>query len=259
MAISLLAVFYFLLEVLLKPFLTSNQKAVSCQEADCVTSTADADASVCTEATARSTNFDEDCNSCESSFLVVNELSRTFLRNRNLILTDFVARSSPKDALELCQFLERHHTRSNLRSIVFRDTVHGSNYRRWLFKKTGLYRHVLNVADTMNIEVKFEASVEVSTDTMSPKAIVSLLEAFKVDADIKSLIFTGSLYYRDAMWIVNGLESLLQADRRHWKTVSLRRLQMVASSPVDARLARRSCRRALQKVASQRYISLQMD
>ena len=93
---------------------------------------------------------------------------------------------------------------------------------------------------------------------MSPSAIVSLLKALQVDVDVKSLIFTGSLYYRDAMRVVDSLQTLLQADQRHWKNISLQDLQFVASTSRNASLARRSCQLALLKVAKQRYIPIQM-
>ncbi|CAB9502564.1 expressed unknown protein [Seminavis robusta] len=249
MLASLVAMLCLLLELLQYPF-QRHQKTLD----DCA-DVSDLDDSVCSEGS----SVRSECSSCGDS-AIATELSRAFLKNRRLILTNFVARSTSKDVLELCELLEQYHQNSQkLRSITFRDIVHGANYRRWLFKKTSLYRRVLHVADQLNIEVQFEATVEICTECMSPKAMISLLDALKADADVKSVVLSGSLYFRDAMCVVGALRNLLANDHRHWQTVSLSGLHFAASRPMDAKMARKSCYRTLQKIAAQRYISVQMQ
>lgn len=253
MLASLAAAVILLLDFLLQPFRASKHKLVASTKKG---GACPHDASFCTTATVPTRcGADRACDSqheCLGGSVLISH-------DRRLILDDFVARASSKDILDLCQLLRRQKPGTGIRTLVFRDTVQGASYRRWLFKKTGLYRHVLNAAAQANIDVRFEATVEICADCMSPTAIVSLLCGLKADPDVKSLLFTGSLYYRDAMWMVSALQGLLKADQRHWRTVSLLNLHFMASNALDARLARKSCHRTLRKVAKQRYISIRMD
>lgn len=247
---------YLVLEFLLKPFQDTQQKIVEVADDRCDDEDDDDTASVCSDATE-----DENKVECHSCSLIQQVVSRASFRNGRLVLTNFIARSSPRDTMDLCRLLERHaQNNSGLRTIVFRDTVDGAGYRRWLFKKTGVYRHVLNVADELGLTVQFDATVEVCTQCLSTKAIAALLGALKVDADVKSVTIVGTLCYRDALDLVHhNLCDLLQADQRHWQTICLQGLQLTGtSSSRETALARKSCYRSLHRVATQRYIHVQM-
>ncbi|CAB9507794.1 expressed unknown protein [Seminavis robusta] len=190
---------------------------------------------------------------------------------RCLTLTNFVDRShGARDALALSQLLGMV-AQPSWRSIHFEDVVPGHRYRRWLFKKTGVYRYILRRSPhTAAIPpVTFYTRVEVDTTAMTPKAITSLLRELKKDLDVKSVSIRGKLKPRDAESVAIALVSLLN-DPRGWQTVEF---QVDMTSPAsddsssrqrqvqslrEAQLIEKVCKRALQKVAAERYITLEV-
>ncbi|CAB9502562.1 expressed unknown protein [Seminavis robusta] len=196
-------------------------------------------------------------NASYSSIASTATCSSSFFGGNRLFFEDFVANSTPQATLAWCEDLAVDGRRGKVRSITFEDTVIGSTYRRWLFKKTGVYRRILDVAKDLHIPVYFEATVEIDCDQMTPKSILSLLDAIKTDPDVKSVVFSGSMHYSIVLEIAKAVTDLLTHDDRHWKQVHLG-IHFDAPTPKDAQLAQRVFQRALKKIASERYITLQV-
>jgi hypothetical protein len=194
-----------------------------------------------------SSSLSLDDSECEDLPVSTTSTSQT------LLLEDFVNRSKDaRDALALGQFLQ---TQSRWTSLHLEDTVDGRTYRRWLYKKTGIYRHILNTAANAKLSVTFSGTVEIDANQMPPKAITSLLREVQKDLDIQSLVIRGTLSPRQAEMVAMALVSLLSQDKRGWQTIHWQ-VQVTAEhahQQREAQLVDRVCQRALQKVANQRY------
>ena len=183
-----------------------------------------------------------------------------FCNGRETVLTlhDFVEQSSAQDRLALAEALESSTKTATERTIQFVDTVPGNAYRRWQFKKTGVYRHILKVAKTCGISVQFDTKAVVTNDSMSFKALVSLLEELKKDCEVTTLYLdAGVLHPVELERITMALVTLLKCDDRVWESLQVR--AHVLGNNREAQMVSKVCQRALEKVAREHYVPMRMS
>jgi hypothetical protein len=144
-------------------------------------------------------------------------------RVTKITFRDFVERSETNDIRFLAEILD--HTRP-WRLVKFADKIDGSDYRRWLFKKGNVWRHIKNVVTKREIPVLFHTKLIINVDElMSPShqnALSSLLSAVKKDQDVTSVVVKGCVDQAELRATVDGLVPLMLCDQRRWKSVVFR-------------------------------------
>ena len=195
----------------------------------------------------------------------VVEDENTDLRSQSsLTLEDFVVKSDAQDALALREMMECEDCQWQHMKLV--ETVPGNTYRRWLFKKTRVHRHLLDIAAEQNITVSVHAKVVLSGDStarISPTSIVTLLEDIQKDTDVKSIEISAadSLTFQECELLTMALVSLLSCDNRRWDSVVLW-ANVSHEQPHQCReseLTRNICQRALENIAKERMIPVDIS
>lgn len=151
-----------------------------------------------------------------------------------LVLKNFVQRYTANDIALLKVALDS----PKWIYVTFMDEVHGSNMRRWQYKKNGLCRMIMAVTQKRQIEVKFKSHVDLravvedddddddsnnsnTTNGLSAAAIVKALQEVEYDTDVVSLNLEGTLEYSHNMHTIRtALVALLSRKDRRWKGVS---------------------------------------
>jgi len=106
------------------------------------------------------------------------------------------------------------------RSVVFIDTFHAKNFRRWQFKKTGLCRLLMPLISMHRVHVQFQTKLIVEVDDVPRDAILKLLGQVEEDPDITSLEMVGSMTNsQDIQTIVFALVGLLSMRDRTWEAI----------------------------------------
>lgn len=182
----------------------------------------------------------------------------------SLTIEDFVVKSDAQDALALREMMECEDCQWQHMNLV--ETVPCNTYRRWLFKKTRVHRHLLDVAAEHNITVSMHAKVVLpgkSTARMSPTSIATLLGDIQKDTDVKSIEFSAeySLTFQECELLTMALVSLLSCDNRRWESVMLR-ANVGYEHPHqyrESQLTQNICQRALEKIAKARMIPVDIS
>lgn len=104
--------------------------------------------------------------------------------------------------------------------IKFQDTVQGDHYRRWLFKKQGVIRKLVELEDSHpEFELRFDTQVEIDFDVMNKWTIITLLRAIRDDMEVTSLSFRGYIRREDVEEIVECISGLVACDERSWEKI----------------------------------------
>jgi hypothetical protein len=203
---------------------------------------------------------DGEATTCESS-LYQDGLRRAALdlRCTNLTLWEFVDQSDHQDFLALKHAwqlqLQRRKKKHQWKDIKFVDTLRGSDYRRWQYKKDGLLRRLQkSVLLVDGISIQFETRLQLSD--MSPQAIVSVLQLVPSDLDITELHVSGEVPYAGIAQVMDALIALIEQKDRSWKGVFVSLSPLVGHSPLleeehleGQRMLKKRCRE-LHEVAS---------
>ena len=160
---------------------------------------------------------------------------------RNVTLWDFVDRSDHQDFITLkhaWQQQTRRRKKHQWIDIKFVDTLHGSQYRRWHYRKEGLFRRLRQtVLANGNLVVRFETRLEISD--MTPQAMVSVLRQVPNDPDISTLHILGDIPCSGIAQVMDELITLVEQRDRKWNGIVFNLIPVVTtdalSSPTEQR------------------------
>ncbi|CAB9498789.1 expressed unknown protein [Seminavis robusta] len=135
-----------------------------------------------------------------------------------LHLNNFVLNACPPQVAEMKDLIL--HDGRPWELIEFHDTVEGSNYRRWRFKRGAVDRRVRALKKELgSINVRFVTRVEIDFDKMDKDAVVSLLQALEKDRNVITLVFRGHISEAEIDDIVTAVEDLTTCDERVWDAI----------------------------------------
>lgn len=106
--------------------------------------------------------------------------------------------------------------------LTFRETVPGTEYKRWLDRKQSLKNQLCTIASEWGIAINFEGTVEVNINAMKLDSIVKLFEGLEQDGDIVAVLITGALSFHHIEPLFGALTDLLCFDDRSWKDVTIK-------------------------------------
>jgi hypothetical protein len=154
----------------------------------------------------------------------------------NLTLWDFVDRSDHQDFLALKhawqhQLQCRKRKKNQWKDITFVDTIQGSQYRRWQYKKDTLLRRLKkSILIVDDIGVQFETRLDISG--MTPKVILAVLAQVPNDLDIIQIHVCGDIPYAGIPQVMDALVALIERQDRTWQGIFVNLTPGVSSAAV---------------------------
>ncbi|CAB9524928.1 expressed unknown protein [Seminavis robusta] len=176
----------------------------------------------CCPTTTSSEVFAKACSFFGEELQIVRDNERI----TKVTLQDFIERYEREDLLALTDIV-RTSTR-RWKTLKFVETIDGTNYRRWQFRKDNLRRALEQAIqespqeENKKFPIAFQEHLKIDMDEMTREGIVNVLKEVQKNRYVTSISIEGFLTYQNVESVVGPLVRLLTKGDRRWKDVVLR-------------------------------------